>query len=215
MRVIRSSLVLLLSGSVHSFVPSHVKNTNVVYRTFSPRYASPFDSLPNVQLPDLSLPDLTANLDKLSLSDSFQTLLSTVTDKLQTLEIPNVVLQETFENLAQEWNAALAVFVSRHPDIQPLVESIQQQLQNIGIEGSAMPSVLIAVSGLVSFSLVNAVLTMGQEPPPSRPYPNEKYDAVTARAYFDSHLGHVLKRGLEVATTSVGFGLNLLLDYAK
>jgi hypothetical protein len=56
---------------------------------------------------------------------------------------------------------------------------------------------------------------MGQEPPPSRPYPNDKYDPITARAYFDIRPGNVLKRGLEVATTSVGFGLNLLIDYAK
>lgn len=215
MEFLRASLlVLLLSGSVHSFVPSHLKNTNVVHGTFSPRFATPFDSLPSVQLPDLSLPDLTAGLDKLSLTEPFQTLLSTVSDKLQTLEIP--VPQETIEKLAQEWNAALAVFVSRHPEVQPLVESIQQQLQNIGIEGLSSPaSMVIAVSAavLVSFSMV--VLTMGQEPPPSRPYPNDKYDPITARAYFDIRPGIVLKRGLEVATTSVGFGLNLLIDYAK
>ena len=204
-------LVLLQSGWVHSFVP--LKNTNVVHRTFSPRYITPFDSLSSVQLPDLSLSDLTASLDKLSVSESFQTLLSTVSDKLQTLEIP--IPRETFEKLAQDCNAALAVFVSDHPEIQPLAESIQQQLQNIGNEDLFSPtSAVIAVCAvLVSISMV--IATMGQEPPPSRPYPNDKYDPITARAYFDNRPAYVLRRGLQVAATSVGFGLNLLIDYTK
>jgi hypothetical protein len=237
MRFIQSALLLLISGSVHSFVPLHVKNTNdVASRAFISRYATLFDNLPNVQLPDISLPSvqlpdislpnlqfpdislphLSASLDKLSLGDSIQTLVSTVSDKLKTLTIPDAVLRDTFEKLAQESNAALALFVSRHPEIQRLVETIQKQLQNIGIDNAAVsPSVVVAVSALVSVSLVNAVLSIGQEPPPSQPYPNEKYDAVAAKAYFDKRLGDVLLRGLEVATTSVGFGLNILQDYAR
>jgi hypothetical protein len=237
MRFIQAALWLLLSASVYSFIPSHVKSTNnVASWAFAPRYVTPLDSLPDVKLPDISLPnvqlpdlllpylqfpdislpDLTASLDKLSLGDSIQTLVSTVSDKLKTLEIPDAVLSDAFKNLAQESNAALAVFLSRHPEIQALVETIRKQLENAGIDVAAIsPNVAVAVSALVSVFLVNAVLTIGQEAPPSQPYPNGRYDAVTAKAYFDKRLGDVLLRGLEVATSSVGFGLNLLQDYAR
>jgi hypothetical protein len=239
MRLIESALLLLLSGSVHSFVPSHVIITNIVTsRAFTPRYATgtPFDNLPNVKLPDISLsnvqlpdislpnlqfpdislPDLTASLDTLSLGDSIQTLLSTVSDKLRTLEIPDAVLSDTFKTLAQESNAALVVFVSRHPEIESLTGTIQKLLENVGIDIAAIsPNVVVAACAFVTILLVNAVMSIGQETPPSQPYPNGRYDAVTAKAYFDKRLGDVLRRGLEVATCSVGFGFNLLQDYTR
>jgi len=74
------------------------------------------------------------------------------------------------------------------------------------------PTASILVSSVLSYLAVNALLSWGQPPPPSQPYPLNKYDPIAARAYFDRRLPLVLARGLEVFAQSLQFGLGLLKD---
>lgn len=74
------------------------------------------------------------------------------------------------------------------------------------------PTVFVLLSFVVTFLATNAFLTWSQPPPPSQPYPLNKYDPIGARAYFDRRLVLVISRGLEIAFKSLGFGVNLLMD---
>jgi hypothetical protein len=212
---------------VYSFVPQPAQDIvkNAVFRkpaftatTTTPHQASPLDNLPDalrqvsLPSPDGLLKGMVAFLDKSSeaLTASFQSLLSTLQKALETVDLPTGILQE----FADKMNSALAAFVASHPELQPLYNGIQQQFQKLSLQ-DVPSSVVIAVSALVSYSVISSLLTLNQEPPPLQPYPQGKYNATSARAYFDDHFLDVIQRGLEVATNSLGFGLSLLSDYVK
>jgi hypothetical protein len=74
---------------------------------------------------------------------------------------------------------------------------------------------VVGVSALVSYTIISSLLLWGKEAPPSQPYPDGKYNATSARAYFDDNFLQVIARGIEVATNSLGFGIGILQDYLK
>ena len=135
-----------------------------------------------------------------------------MTDTLQ-VAIPAVALEEVLQQIAQDWNAAFAKFMATHPNLQPIYSDVQQQLQRVGLEFKASPLVVVAVSAIITYSILMALISVTEEPPPSEPYPDGKYNATSARIYFDRNPGRVIQRGLSVATNSVGFALGLLQDF--
>ena len=176
-------------------------------------------SLSVFKLPDVSVPSLdglvqnvVATLDKSfeALKESFQTLLSALQSALESANLPTEVLQE----FASKLESAFSSFVASHPELQPLYNSIQEQIQKVSLD-NVPTSVVIAVSAVISYSIISSLLSLGQDAAPSQPYPNGKYNATSARAYFDSHPLDVIARGIQVATKSLGFGISLLQDYAK
>jgi hypothetical protein len=60
--------------------------------------------------------------------------------------------------------------------------------------------------------VISNILTWGQPPPPSQPYPLQKYDPIAAQVYFDARLLLVIQRSLTIAVRSLGFALSLLQD---
>ena len=44
------------------------------------------------------------------------------------------------------------------------------------------------------------------------PYPNQSYDPISAKAYFDTKPFQVIRRSLQIASTSLGFALSLVKD---
>lgn len=180
------------------------------------------DKLSQLTLPDLELSinalsqlklatvlDWTRILDKASLFNTLQSLISQISDavKSHNVDLPFV------DKLAQEVNAALSELVSKNPNLQPFVDAVRQQVEPLLHD--VPPSLAIGVSAVISFALVNSLLTSNEGPPPSQPYPMKEYDPATARAYYDKHLIDIVSRGFEVSTRSLGFGLSLLQDYAK
>jgi hypothetical protein len=74
------------------------------------------------------------------------------------------------------------------------------------------PSVNLVITSYITYTVVSAILSIGQEPPPNSPYPMNKYDAMGAKKYFDNKLGMVVRRAIEVAILSGTFLLKLASD---
>ncbi|KAL7455460.1 hypothetical protein ACHAWC_007029 [Mediolabrus comicus] len=64
------------------------------------------------------------------------------------------------------------------------------------------PSVTILITSYITYSVISTILNFGQEPPPNSPYPMNKYDATSAKRYFDGKIGLVVRRAIEVAFLS-------------
>eukprot|EP00985_Skeletonema_marinoi_P028958 scaffold26405_cov141-Skeletonema_marinoi.AAC.4 len=77
------------------------------------------------------------------------------------------------------------------------------------------PSVTLVITSYITYAVVNAVLSIGQEPPPNSPYPMNKYDAMSAKKYFDNKFGMVVKRAIEVAFLSGTFLVKIASDAAS
>jgi len=75
------------------------------------------------------------------------------------------------------------------------------------------PSVTLVIASYVTYSVVNTILSFGQEPPPNSPYPMNKYDPVSARRYFDGKWGLVVSRAIQVSFLSGTFLSGLALDF--
>lgn len=95
-----------------------------------------------------------------------------------------------------------------YPNLGPYVNGLKSMLA----PALASPSLTILVSALVTYTVVSALLSWDRGPPPSQPYPAQKYDPIAARAYFDNKLYLVLGRGLEILVQSLQFGLRVLQD---
>jgi hypothetical protein len=141
-------------------------------------------------------------------------------------EIDNVAVDPSMlvklHEVTDAMNGAIhdLVFV-QYPALQPAYEVIQSQLRTVfsdhllGSSSTVPTPVVLLLSSVVTFTAVSSLLKLGQPPLPVSPYPLKRYDADAARAYFDGQFPMVLKRGIEIATASLGFGLKLLMDYVK
>lgn len=225
-------LGLTLGNGADGFSPQHAaqvgKNALFQKPTFVASSSSSFtDKLSDfkfpeidVALPDISLPSSADGFVKEminslkqstdSLQASVQSLVSSLENAFESANIPTNALQEPVDKL----QSVLRDFVAAHPKLEPLYNTIQEQLSKISFEGIPS-SVVILVSAVVSYFIISSLLSLGQEPAPSQPYPNSKYNSTTARAYFDERPDMVIARGIQVAAKSLGFGTSLLLDYAK
>ena len=112
--------------------------------------------------------------------------------------------------------------------IQPLLDQFKQAVVSIGIlsNDDAMKviqsintafSVLntpesILVSAIISYVVINSVMTWSDSPPPGRPYPKGKYDPIAARIYFDSRPLQVLARSVTITVKSLSFAIKLAQD---
>jgi hypothetical protein len=217
---ISAGVTLLLVLPVCSFVPSKstirpsfsiihkAQQTPEIVTDLANDLISFFDPI-NEKLSTGFRESLTGLLDEFS---------STVTEAQSALARVDAPVLQAFQELATRFEGALQVYLLDHPSYQPLYNSVSEQLakqwSTVSYEGTS-PSVIVFVSTVVTYSLVSSILSIGQLPPPSQPYPLQRYDAATARAYFDRRLTKVVARGLEIATASLGFGLGLLQDYVK
>lgn len=217
---ISAGVALLLVLPVRSFVPSRVTNrpsfsvihkaqqTPEIVTDLAKDLISFFDPI-NEKLATEFRESLTGVLDQFS---------STVTQVQSVLATVDAPVLKAFQELTTTLEGALQAYLVDHPTYQPLYNTLSEllakQLSSVSHE-STSPSVIILVSTVVTYSLVSSILSIGQLPPPSQPYPLQRYNAATARAYFDRRLPKVVARGLEIATTSLGFGLGLLQDYVR
>jgi hypothetical protein len=112
--------------------------------------------------------------------------------------------------------------------IQPLLEQFKQAVVSIGILSNEDAikviqsintafSVLntpesILVSAIISYVVINSVMTWSDSPPPGRPYPKGKYDPIAARIYFDSRPFQVLSRSVTITVKSLSFAMKLAQD---
>jgi hypothetical protein len=112
--------------------------------------------------------------------------------------------------------------------IQPILEQFKETVVSIGILsnddaikvihsintafGALNTPESIIVSAIISYVVINSVMTWGESPPPGKPYPKGKYDPIAARIYFDSRPLQVLSRSLTITFKSLSFALQLAQD---
>lgn len=104
-----------------------------------------------------------------------------------------------------------------NPTIGPMIGMIQNKIialiPVIGTELAELPpSVGLLASAGITYAIVSTALSIGEGPPPSSPYPLGRYDASSARAYFDERPLEVASRAVEIGVKSTSFGLSLLMD---
>jgi len=104
-----------------------------------------------------------------------------------------------------------------NPMVGPILTAIQEKAMElspiIGEEiASLPPTVGILASAGITYGIISTTLSIGEGPPPSTPYPQGRYDASSARAYFDQRPAEVVARAIEIGAQSTQFGLALLSD---
>mmetsp|Transcript_38280 Transcript_38280/g.80027 ORF Transcript_38280/g.80027 Transcript_38280/m.80027 type:complete len:943 (-) Transcript_38280:79-2907(-) len=137
------------------------------------------------------------------INEAFVTLLATLASNgVDTSALRDLTLDPI---VARIKDAALAVGVSNE-EIGTVVAMIH------GVVGKLNTPETIAATTVLSYVIVNSILTWGDSPPPGRPYPKGKYDPVGARVYFDRRPLQVVARSLTIATKSLAFALSLAQD---
>lgn len=150
-----------------------------------------------------------------TLSDFLQTLTKSATEITQLSNKLDPSVLKVLSETSDKANAALLDLLTQYPALRPAYDVVQNQLHSIsGLNGAPAP-VSLLISSVVTYTVVSSILSIGQAAPPSNPYPLQRYDAAAARAYFDARFPLVIKRGLEIAIASLGFGLSVLKDYVK
>jgi hypothetical protein len=223
--------LLLTSQTALAFVPpSPLALRPVGHRTPAdvPRTSAvSLNGLPELQTPALlkeKLVDLIQFIDPINvkLTETFQATLNDFLDTLtksaneiRQLAVAGSPVLDKLQELATAANVALETYLTQYPSLSSTYNTIEGQHQNLPALDSVPTSVVILLSSVATYSIVSSLLTIGQPPPPSKPYPMKRYNPAAARAYFDNKIHLVIKRGLEAATASLGFGLALMKDYAS
>eukprot|EP00531_Pseudo-nitzschia_arenysensis_P000798 CAMPEP_0116142814 /NCGR_PEP_ID=MMETSP0329-20121206/15109_1 /TAXON_ID=697910 /ORGANISM="Pseudo-nitzschia arenysensis, Strain B593" /LENGTH=920 /DNA_ID=CAMNT_0003638075 /DNA_START=232 /DNA_END=2995 /DNA_ORIENTATION=+ len=203
-------------------MPLHAWNSKPVADVAAEVAAKATEAVPSTDLEtaQVSFSALTENLDSLLQNnvDKMQTLLNQVNEAFVTLlstlangngeatgPLVNLNLEPLF---AQMKETALAIGVSNE-DVAKVIGLIN------GVTGALNTPETIAATAVVSFFVINSILTWGDSPPPGRPYPKGKYDPVGARIFFDRRPLQVLARSLTIASKSFAFALSIAGDYLK
>ena len=173
----------------------------------------PLPSLENLKLGELNfVPDLVRNLDQVL--HKFDILSSIENIRRQVDALDTEILCQISGAASQLESTILgpdALSSGSATTLKLVFQKVSLLLEPLSLS----PTTAILVSAALSYLCINALLTWGQPPPPSQPYPLKKYDPIAARAYFDERLPMVLARGLQILAQSLQFGFDLLKDKLK
>jgi hypothetical protein len=201
----RPTNVMRISSSMHALPPPvppppPPMDPNIVEQLV--REASKvLENLQNLELPQFSVSGLASFSDFSSIQEQVLAL-----KKQVEAYDPRVI--EELSNISGDLQSRL---LQEYPQIRPFFEKIVAFLEPL----LQSPAFTVTVAASLTFMVANLILTAGQDPAPSKPYPSQRYDAETARAYFDRRLPVALARGLDIALQSAQFGLGLLSDKLK
>jgi len=156
----------------------------------------------------VNLDALKEQLSSLDLGKSlpnFSSLQEQIGALKQQLDTLDASMLQQLQNVAKDLNNGI---LADNPDLKPVVQQISLLLQPL----LQSPTLTLAGSAVLTYVVVSSILNIGQPPAPTQPYPLNKYDPMTARAYFDRRLPQALSRGLEILIQSLQFGISLLRD---
>lgn len=209
-------VLIIFLRSVNAFVPVK-RGTRQSFRIIRNAQQTPEFAK---EIANNMIPLIDPVNEKLStaLSEIISGALDSLTSALalfqSTLESVDAPVLQALQVISTNLQLAVQAYLLEHPSYQPFYRSIIDQTNAVSFHGTS-PSMVILASTVVTYAIFSSILSLGQIPPPLQPYPLQRYDASSARAYFDRRLPKVIARGLEIATTSLGFGLGLLQDYSK
>jgi hypothetical protein len=191
------------------------------------------------KLSSLKSMDTTPNAGGTTTTDAFSTLIDTVQSLLQqSLDKGQLLLQYINELFVSILSSLTSIIPSSDitnninfdivSSIQPILDQFKEAVVSIGILsnedaikvihsintafGVLNTPESIIVSAIISYVVINSVMTWGDSPPPGKPYPKGKYDPIAARIYFDSRPLQVLSRSLTITFKSLSFALQLAQD---
>mmetsp|Transcript_12081 Transcript_12081/g.34611 ORF Transcript_12081/g.34611 Transcript_12081/m.34611 type:complete len:975 (-) Transcript_12081:203-3127(-) len=169
-----------------------------------------------------------------ALKSAADSILQQGSDKVEALvQKMNVIVA----SLASNSNSGETTSV----DLQAVTASLKETAESLGVSNDAVSKLLgllensagaattalaqlsgaldtpetIAATAVISFFVVNVILTWGESPPPGKPYPIGKYDPIGARIYFDRRPLQVAARALTIASKSLTFALSLAQDFLR
>lgn len=240
MRLAKCILILWVPSSL-AFLPSPSTTTRN-RKTGSSGWSSKSSSLHALppQTPTIveeRLVDVVQFLDSINqrLEDTFQSTLRQgldaatqsateiqhlATELAQVADKLDPVVMDKLQQATSVVTEALQNLLVQYPTLRPAYDAVTQTLQRLpetilpGLQ-STPPTVILLISSVLTYTIVSSFLSLAKAPAPTNPYPLKRYDAAAARAYFDRQFPMVLRRGLEIATASLGFGLKLLRDSIK
>jgi hypothetical protein len=179
---------------------SIVENTWAVSRSAWPSFPQlSIPEWPVIELPELTFPSLSSipNLDWMKVR--------------QTIDHYDSILLGTI----QQQLAIANEYIHANIYLQNLLDRISNLIATEERALAQSPTLLLVLSALVTYTIISSILSWGQSPPSSKPYPLDRYDPISARAYFDRRIPQVLARSLYVTFQSLQFGFSLLYDKIK
>jgi hypothetical protein len=160
------------------------------------------------------LKEVVASLDgiNLQINDRFQNILTSLLSQIQLLLSEEQSAQAEFTNYATRFSQEIDQWLlQKNPQAEALFRQVFSQISGLTINTPAAA----AIATVLTYIVVSSVLTWGQPPPPSKPYPLQRYDPIDAQVFFDGKTADVLARSLEIGLKSLGFALALLKDKVK
>ena len=220
--------IFLCFSTAHAFVVHHPTQNrihrnrgNPVVRQLSPSDIKDtvtglvkFDSLIDV-LSDVktSLDGVIGGLDALnSLIDSnYENSLKSVLGELKDIFNQEQELQAEFSKYATKLSNEIDQWLlTQNPMVESLYKQVLSQITSLTINLDSPEA--LAISAFVTYTVVSSAITWGQAPPPSKPYPLQRYDPIAAQVFFDGKPVQAIARGLEISLKSLTFAVSLLKD---
>lgn len=160
---------------------------------------------------DGSLKSVITNLDKVNVAISEKTmeLLRDLLSQVRAIMDGETIVQQEFTRYATTFTKEIDQWLAaQNPQVESFFHQVADQLSVISINTPEA----IGITTVITYFVVTSVLTWDEAPPPSKPYPLQKYDPVAAQAYFDGKALDFVSRALEIAVKSLTFGLKVLND---
>jgi hypothetical protein len=215
------SWLLLASPGGEAFVPrkqgwvSLDRAVSSVPNTHSPRATSLHLSMESVeQQVEKVLQNTISGLDgmNLEIKQTYETSLAAILAQVQGLISQEQSVQTQVLEYAAKLLQQVQVWLQQYPGAEKVFQQVMAQLQPLVATTGGNTPIVLAVSAVVSYLVISTVLGWNQAPPPSKPYPLQRYDPDAARAYFDDKLVQAVSRTFVIATTTLGFTISLLRD---
>jgi ElaB/YqjD/DUF883 family membrane-anchored ribosome-binding protein len=158
-----------------------------------------------------------------SITESIQAFVDNLQQQIMT--IPSATMQEerslpsiSLDGIASNMNDVMQQIKDGGGTMMttiPIPVLPQTIINSISMFVQDHPYATVVVSAYISYVVIQFVLRWGQAPPPSKPYPLQKYDPITARQYFDAKPGLVIKRTTTIFVKSLFFIMKLVTDKVR
>ena len=221
MRILQIACLLLVSSETTAFLPATKKPS--LASAFSSRHGTALrldqsDVLNGLKEAfagvDNGFKNVVGSLDKvnIAINEESRELLRNFLGHVQTVLEGESALQQEFLKYVTTFSKEIDQWLLvQNPEVDRVLRNTLGQLSSITLNTPEA----IALTTVVTYFVISSVLTWGQPPPPSKPYPQQRYDPVAAQAYFDGRSAEVATRALQIAFKSLRFGIRLLQDYAR
>jgi len=230
MRISKTPFLFLIGGTTTSaFAPSSLSSTVLSSSRGRSSTTPPPKTTLQLQVSDVTdtfktafatvdngLKNIVNNLDvfNLSINEKTKGLLQDLLSKIQTIMGEGSMIKEIFLKYATSLSQNVDQWLTtQNPQVESFFRHIADQVASTHININTPET--IGITTFLTYFVVSSLLTWDEAPPPSKPYPLQRYDPVAAQAYFDGRVIEFTSRALEIAVKSLNFGLKVLQDFVR